>query len=192
VVREDERGKTMSHFDDPEFMNGCWDSCHHADGIILAHHAKAWQETAEQIARDAQFYRGLVSGIGAQFGKTAYTSDDGSVQQDVLALKVPDLVKEALQEIYNLKWALHIEIEGEHVEECDCLDHRKDAKRLLGDFKCPGSHCMGGADRLPLSSEKLADTFASMRRDGQGLSQDQEQTIRRGLGLDTNVEGSVE
>jgi len=30
------------------------------------------------------------------FGKTAYTSDDGSVQQDVLALKVPELVSAAL------------------------------------------------------------------------------------------------
>ena len=48
-----------------------------------------------------------------------------------------------LNEVYDLKWALHIEVLGDHSEECDCRDHCDEAKRLLGDFKCPGSHCRG-------------------------------------------------
>ena len=54
--------------------------------------ATMWKKIAVEFANNADFYRGLVIRIGAQFGKPAYTSDDGSVQQDVLALKVPELV----------------------------------------------------------------------------------------------------
>lgn len=39
------------------------------------------------------------------------------------------------------------------------------------------------ADAFALIPSKLNDTFAAMRKDGQGLSLDQETTIRRGLGL---------
>lgn len=52
----------------------------------------AWIETARQHARNEDFYRGVVRQIGELFGDAAKTSDDGSVQQDVLALKVPELV----------------------------------------------------------------------------------------------------
>lgn len=54
----------------------------------------AWQETANFHAGNEAFYRNIVCGIGAMFGKAAYTADDGTVMQDVLALKVPELVKE--------------------------------------------------------------------------------------------------
>lgn len=55
----------------------------------------AWIETARLHSKNEEFYRGLVRDIGEQFGKSAYTSDDGSVQQDVLCLKVPALVRQA-------------------------------------------------------------------------------------------------
>jgi len=48
-----------------------------------------------------------------------------------------------MNQIYDLKWALHIEVAGDHGHECDCKDHMEEARRLLGDFKCPGSHCLG-------------------------------------------------
>lgn len=52
-----------------------------------------WEETARRHANNEAFYRGIVVKIGNMFGDAAKTSDDGSVQQDVLALKVPELVK---------------------------------------------------------------------------------------------------
>lgn len=53
----------------------------------------AWELSAAQMCRDKEFYRDLVWKIGEGFGEAAYTSDDGSKQQDVLALKVPELVE---------------------------------------------------------------------------------------------------
>lgn len=51
-----------------------------------------WCDTAAQHLRNEEYYRGLVIKIGKMLGPEAYTSDDGSVQQDVLCAKVPDLV----------------------------------------------------------------------------------------------------
>lgn len=53
-----------------------------------------WEETAAQYARNADYYRDLVVQIGKHFGEKARTSDDGSVQDDVLCAKVPELVAE--------------------------------------------------------------------------------------------------
>ena len=47
----------------------------------------AWQADCAQGHRNTDFYRGLVAQIGEMFGKEAYISDDGSIQQDVLAFK---------------------------------------------------------------------------------------------------------
>ena len=58
----------------------------------VAKRIAAWMDAAAQFSRGTDFYRGLITQIGEKFGKPAYTSDDGSVQQDVLALKVPELV----------------------------------------------------------------------------------------------------
>ena len=55
-----------------------------------------WIETAKQHCRNEDYYRGLVVSIGVLFGPVAYTSDDGSVQLDVLCAKVPELVEQAL------------------------------------------------------------------------------------------------
>ena len=57
---------------------------------------KAWRESAAQMSRNAEYYRGLVVKIGEMFGEAAYISDDGSKQQDVLCAKVPELVSAAL------------------------------------------------------------------------------------------------
>lgn len=58
----------------------------------LRRSAVAWEESAAQFHRNECFYRDLIHQIGKPFGVAAMTSDDGSVQQDILALKVPELV----------------------------------------------------------------------------------------------------
>lgn len=52
----------------------------------------AWKDTAEQHCRNQFFYHGIIEEIGTGFGEAARTSDDGSVQDSVLALCVPELV----------------------------------------------------------------------------------------------------
>ena len=52
----------------------------------------AWYDTAAQMSRNADYYRGLVQKIGKMLGKEAYTSDDGSIQDDILCAKIPELV----------------------------------------------------------------------------------------------------
>jgi hypothetical protein len=59
--------------------------------------ARIWKETAEQHCRNELFYRDIVRQIGEMFGVAARTSDDGSIQQDVLALRVPELVAALLK-----------------------------------------------------------------------------------------------
>lgn len=65
-----------------------------------------WIETAVQMDRGRTFYQGLVRQIGERFGVAARTSDDGSVQDDVLALRVPELVDAALAQVRTLREAL--------------------------------------------------------------------------------------
>lgn len=59
----------------------------------LEREAQNWQDTAAFHLRNEQYYRGLLERIGNLFGVAAKTSDDGSVQQDVLCIKVPELVE---------------------------------------------------------------------------------------------------
>jgi hypothetical protein len=63
--------------------------------------AAAWEDSAAQFCRNECFYRDIIVKIGEPFGIAAKTSDDGSVQQDVLTLKVPELVA-ALRESARL------------------------------------------------------------------------------------------
>lgn len=58
---------------------------------------QAWKDTAAQMSRNADYYRGLVVQIGKLLGKEAYISDDGSVQEDILCAKVPELVAAKLR-----------------------------------------------------------------------------------------------
>lgn len=56
-----------------------------------------WEETARQYCRNANYYRDLVVRCGQAFGLLAQTCDDGSLVEDVLCAKVPELVQEALK-----------------------------------------------------------------------------------------------
>ena len=58
----------------------------------VARRIAAWMETAAQMARNADFYRGLVDECAQCFGESAYTADDGTVMDEPVRLKVPELV----------------------------------------------------------------------------------------------------
>jgi hypothetical protein len=77
---------------------------------------KAWYETAMQHCRNEEYYRGLVQQIGELFGAVAYVSDDGSVQQDVLCAKVPELVQRTLRSHAALVGALENLLTFDRVE----------------------------------------------------------------------------
>lgn len=62
-----------------------------------------WMDSAAQMGRSVEFYRGIVHQIGDMFGAVARTSDDGSVQDGVLALRVPELVTAARAEADSLR-----------------------------------------------------------------------------------------
>ena len=62
-----------------------------------------WKDSAAQFARGQEFYQGIVAKIGEMFGVAAKTSDDGSVQDSVLALRVPELVERQQTEFAKLR-----------------------------------------------------------------------------------------
>jgi hypothetical protein len=51
------------------------------------------------MSNNSDFYRALIRMAGEPFGIEAKTSDDGSVQEDVLVMKVPELVKLAVEQL---------------------------------------------------------------------------------------------
>lgn len=57
----------------------------------------AWIESAAQFSRNEDYYRGLLDEIAVNFGQDAHTADDGSVSQDPLRAKVPELVAARIQ-----------------------------------------------------------------------------------------------
>ena len=54
-----------------------------------------WMDTAAQNQRNADYYRGLLVKCGKAIGEPAYIADDGSISDDVLCAKVPELVDAA-------------------------------------------------------------------------------------------------
>lgn len=67
-----------------------------AIGRPVSQLVRNWYDTAAQHCRNEDYYRGLVQEIGLMLGKEAFISDDGSVQQDVLCAKIPELVRTRL------------------------------------------------------------------------------------------------
>ena len=58
----------------------------------VARRIAAWMDTAAQMARNADYYRGLLDECAKHLGEAAYTADDGTVMDEPLRLKVPELV----------------------------------------------------------------------------------------------------
>ena len=82
----------------------------------------AWMQTASQGYRGAEFYRDLLDECGRALGVEAYTSDDGSIQQDVLVLKVPELVKRLIPESEREARAASVPVVDEKVYEGEPTD----------------------------------------------------------------------
>jgi len=56
-----------------------------------------WMDTAAQNQRNTDYYRGLLVRCGEIIGKRAYVADDGTISEDVLCAKIPELVEKAFQ-----------------------------------------------------------------------------------------------
>jgi hypothetical protein len=75
----------------------------HAIRVRIAGELESWTASAAQFSDGQKFYHSLIKKIGERFGVAAKTSDDGSVQEDVLALRVPELVEAAITERDQLR-----------------------------------------------------------------------------------------
>lgn len=69
-----------------------------SDKVIVEKERDGWQEIAAQHLRNEDFYHGIVTDIGNMFGLKARISDDGTICEGVLALRVPELVAELIIE----------------------------------------------------------------------------------------------
>jgi hypothetical protein len=94
-----------------------------------------WMDSAAEFQRNQQFYRGLLVDIGNLYGVAARTSDDGSIQDDVLALKVKELVvaeRDAARErVRQLAQEAHDDIAGWASYASDYFQNKHD---LPGDL----------------------------------------------------------
>ena len=77
--------------------------CQESEGWSKMMAMEGWKETAAQHLRNKDYYRGLVQEVGKHFGADAYISDDGSIQQDILCAKVPDLVARMNERVWELE-----------------------------------------------------------------------------------------
>ncbi len=57
------------------------------------HNAEFWEKEATRCQRNTEYYVSLLDDIARTFGKRAFISDDGSVQQDPIRAKMPELVR---------------------------------------------------------------------------------------------------
>lgn len=73
------------------------------DHMEMKRSRDSWEESARQFARDVDFYRGLLRQCGQLLGKDCYTSEDGTVQEDVLAIKVPEVLHKLLRDRIDLE-----------------------------------------------------------------------------------------
>ena len=60
--------------------------------------AKGWENIAAQFARGMEYYVGLLDEIAKNFGREAYISDDGSIQDSPLRAKMPELVEKVVRD----------------------------------------------------------------------------------------------
>ncbi len=74
-----------------------------------------WNEIANQHCRNEFFYRDLLHHVGIILGPEAFTSDDGSVQDTPLALKIPPLVlklRDEHHEYHDVICDLHDQVDA--------------------------------------------------------------------------------
>lgn len=56
-----------------------------------------WMNLAKEESDNTEFYRGLLDEVAQHLGPEVYISEDGSVQDQPLRLKIPGLVAELAQ-----------------------------------------------------------------------------------------------
>ena len=58
----------------------------------VARRIAVWMQSTAQMADNADFYRGLLDECARHLGESAYIADDGTVMDEPLRLKIPELV----------------------------------------------------------------------------------------------------
>jgi hypothetical protein len=94
IAKDSLEGIFKQHYIDPER-----DSAATKITQLLAN----WIESYAQEASNREFYQNIVRQTGEIFGPESKISDDGSVQEDVLALKVPELAEKYVKLFDHLK-----------------------------------------------------------------------------------------
>lgn len=117
----------------------CWcdDETRHTvmDTVLaeaIAKRIAQWMWTGAQQARNTEFYRGLLLECATHLGPDVFVSDDGSIQDSPLALKIPELVTQRLAAHSALLEALKQIAKGEGAFSRDQLTH---ANNTIQDMK---------------------------------------------------------
>lgn len=64
---------------------------------VFASRLVGWMLTARDYAKSSEYYRNLLVQIGRDFGHAAYVADDGTVMEDPIVAKIPELVQALLK-----------------------------------------------------------------------------------------------
>ena len=64
--------------------------------LELKNSVESWRQAAEQHHRNEQWYRGLLVKLGQRLGEPVYVSDDGSVSDEPLILKVVERLEQLI------------------------------------------------------------------------------------------------
>lgn len=128
----------------------------------FANELAGWLEFGAQMQDNMSFYRDIVHQIGELFGNDAKTSDDGSLQDSVLALKVPELVRGVVAECARLDALINnaetenflsgVQLEAAHQverwgEASDRAKRPADWFWLVGYLAGKALHAQSGGDR---------------------------------------------
>jgi hypothetical protein len=63
----------------------------------------AWKDSAARFSRSVDYYRDLLGAAAKQLGRDVFVSDDGSVQDEPLRAKVPEMVEALAKERDSLR-----------------------------------------------------------------------------------------
>lgn len=128
----------------------------------VARRISAWMDTAAQMARNADFYRGLLDKCAKRLGVASYTADDGTVMDEPVRLKIPELIGDWQSQARAAGWSPPVESRLRAVEKCNYCSGRKfggelvDGKIVGYTPSCYICHGTGTIER-PLTQEELVE-----------------------------------
>jgi hypothetical protein len=64
-----------------------------------------WMEAAKQHCRNEEFYRAILDECAVYLKPEVYVSDDGSVQDEPVRLKIPELIGQKIREAVGCTYA---------------------------------------------------------------------------------------